>query len=446
MNYLHKGQKGNVNLSTNERTNYEVRQNIFAEFVNCRKNNIIQAMFIVLLVSVMALVINFSTIDRNDSIDNSAVEDSSSNINNLPIAGVSSALFFETLQYSNDLVALNDSNFGVENIFKDKVTASFEESSSETDISLDLKKSLSGNTVNEQALLTTYQCTLQKLNEDILTQDNSLAEKYNELISQIDEFHTLGDEIPALYESVKTAKVCSKANKFNNSLQATYSQVLETASNIHNLYSQYEEEYSDLLQNVEYFNSYVTKLNDISSTTTNNEPTVTLSMRDSGTYTTSYSITSPSIEDISTKYSDFLSFEKSINSIASNSQKIADDFYNEVYYDMVHIGFAEAGCDWFPPEYICYVLNVIENRVESPMFKGDNVHDIIFARGQYAPTWDGNFYKEPTDQAESRVAEYLRGNFETGMPSNVVFQASFKQGNGVWKCVDGIYFCYKNSN
>ena len=84
------------------------------------------------------------------------------------------------------------------------------------------------------------------------------------------------------------------------------------------------------------------------------------------------------------------------------------------------------------------VGSVVLNRVASDDFP-DTIPDVVFQRGQYACTWDGNYDREPTER-NWEVARYLLEN-GTQIPENVVFQAQFKQGP-IWKHIDNQIFCY----
>lgn len=84
------------------------------------------------------------------------------------------------------------------------------------------------------------------------------------------------------------------------------------------------------------------------------------------------------------------------------------------------------------------VGSVVLNRVASDDFP-DTIEGVVFQKGQYACTWDGNYNREPTER-NWEVAEYLLQN-GSQIPEGVVFQAQFKQGR-VWKKIDREIFCY----
>lgn len=89
------------------------------------------------------------------------------------------------------------------------------------------------------------------------------------------------------------------------------------------------------------------------------------------------------------------------------------------------------------------VGQVVVNRANSDDFKQDTIEEVIFAPGQYACTWDGNFDKEPTEAAYKNAEAVLSGDTDIEIPENVVFQAQFTQGSGVWKVIGTEIFCYK---
>lgn len=107
---------------------------------------------------------------------------------------------------------------------------------------------------------------------------------------------------------------------------------------------------------------------------------------------------------------------------------------------MAHLLYAEAGSDWCSDELMYYVGSVALNRVESDIFP-DTLEDVVYQQGQYACTWDGGLYKEPNERAY-RIARDLIENGSV-LPANVVFQAEFTQGSGVYIQEQNMYFCYQ---
>lgn len=112
-------------------------------------------------------------------------------------------------------------------------------------------------------------------------------------------------------------------------------------------------------------------------------------------------------------------------------------YTEEDLYVLSHVIYGEAGnCS---DEAQLGVASVVLNRVRSSMFP-NTIKGVVFDHGQYACTWDGNYYKEPDERAVYNARLILeRGSV---LPHNVVFQAGFSQGSGTYMQIDGIYFCY----
>lgn len=97
-------------------------------------------------------------------------------------------------------------------------------------------------------------------------------------------------------------------------------------------------------------------------------------------------------------------------------------------------------CHTYPDEEQLYVGSVVLNRVNSPDYP-DTVKGVVFQRGQYACTWDGNYYRQPTE-ANWRNARWLLENGSV-LPENVVYQSGGRQGSGVYLRTRYHYYCYR---
>ena len=144
-----------------------------------------------------------------------------------------------------------------------------------------------------------------------------------------------------------------------------------------------------------------------------------------------------SSKEVTSRSSNSLS-EKNTETIEKTDEKINSDDLDL----MARIIYAEAGnCS---DEEQLLVGNVIMNRVADKDYP-NNIHDVIYQKGQYSPTWNGAINKTPSSQAIKNAKRILNG--ERFCPSNVIYQAMFKQGSGVYKSLknpDGTtYFCYK---
>lgn len=108
-------------------------------------------------------------------------------------------------------------------------------------------------------------------------------------------------------------------------------------------------------------------------------------------------------------------------------------------YILAHVICGEAqGCSRELQEA---VGSVVLNRVGHPSYP-NSIEGVVFQRGQYACTWDGNYYRTPT-QTNWEVAEYLLRE-GSQLPDNVIFQAQHKQGSYVYKKIGNEYFCGVN--
>lgn len=85
-----------------------------------------------------------------------------------------------------------------------------------------------------------------------------------------------------------------------------------------------------------------------------------------------------------------------------------------------------------------YTGSVVLNRVASPGFP-NTIREVIFQRGQYQCTWDGNFYREPTDRNWTNARKLLEGG---SVLPNAIFQASTKLGKHVVAHTSNAWYTY----
>lgn len=90
-----------------------------------------------------------------------------------------------------------------------------------------------------------------------------------------------------------------------------------------------------------------------------------------------------------------------------------------------------------------YTGSVVLNRVTSKRYP-NTIYDVVFQRGQYACTWDGNYDKAPSERS-IEAAKYLLEN-GSQIPYYVLYQAEFKQGDGIWLKLGDTYYCYENKD
>ena len=101
---------------------------------------------------------------------------------------------------------------------------------------------------------------------------------------------------------------------------------------------------------------------------------------------------------------------------------------------------AEGGQSNYVSDDMCYYIgSVVLNRVADDRFP-DTIHDVIYQKGQYACIWDGNFQKPVNDRSYEIAYQLLA--YGSVLPKEVIWQAQFKQGNGVYIKEQNMYFCY----
>lgn len=110
------------------------------------------------------------------------------------------------------------------------------------------------------------------------------------------------------------------------------------------------------------------------------------------------------------------------------------------YLTMIIVGEAQ-NCSYQEQMYVGSVaLNRLHNK---KYFNYGSIKEVALAPGQYASFWGAKLaYRDPTD-TNIAVAEELIENGSV-LPENVIFQALFVQGDGVYERINNTYFCYKN--
>lgn len=114
--------------------------------------------------------------------------------------------------------------------------------------------------------------------------------------------------------------------------------------------------------------------------------------------------------------------------------------YSEKDLDILsHVICGEAGSQWLTDEEQLLVGNVVMNRVNSDLFP-NTIEEVVFQPGQYACTWDGNYYRTPDARTIENAKRLLSG--ERFCPTDVLYQSTSVQGNGIYKQIGETYFCY----
>lgn len=149
--------------------------------------------------------------------------------------------------------------------------------------------------------------------------------------------------------------------------------------------------------------------------------------------------TESTTESITESYEETQPITESTESTESTElpTEISKSYTDEDLYILSHVIYGEAsGRSW---EHQIGVGSVVLNRVKDNRFP-NTIKDVVFQKGQYACTRDGNYNKKPNQQAID-VAIYLLEN-GSQYPEYVIFQSQSKQGDSVYKKIGNTYFCY----
>ena len=121
-------------------------------------------------------------------------------------------------------------------------------------------------------------------------------------------------------------------------------------------------------------------------------------------------------------------------------EPVGNDYTNEELDLLARLVYSENGCLGY--RAMLYTGSVVLNRIASSRFP-DTLYDVIYQDGQYEVTWNGGINKKPTDEAYDVAEELLK--YGSVLPSNVIWQAEFEQGDGVYTEIGPTKFCYSNN-
>lgn len=122
--------------------------------------------------------------------------------------------------------------------------------------------------------------------------------------------------------------------------------------------------------------------------------------------------------------------------------------YTSADLDLVsRLLYCEAGASWLTDEFQRLVVSVLVNHVNSPYFP-NTIRECIYHGRDYEPVLTGKIDRVVPDARTIANAKYVLDNGPI-CPENVIYQANFRQGSGVYKqFYDSIlgttsYFCYQ---
>lgn len=123
-----------------------------------------------------------------------------------------------------------------------------------------------------------------------------------------------------------------------------------------------------------------------------------------------------------------------------NHKQIEEQKYTNDELDLVaRVVWSEAGSDWLTDEHQRAIASVVINRVNDDRFP-NSIEGVIYQVGQYGCVYNGMIKQTPNQRAYDN-ARYVLENGIT-IPSNVVWQSQSVQGRGLYKYIQGHYFCY----
>ena len=123
----------------------------------------------------------------------------------------------------------------------------------------------------------------------------------------------------------------------------------------------------------------------------------------------------------------------------------AEALSEEDFFLLCQLIYREAGSPKTSNLDRTLVGNVALNRVDCNYRKAETLKDVIYTKGQYSTAsvlTDNEHIQIPMS---SVLAAYRLAIGNRYCPNNVIFQAQWEQGDGVWKKVNNHYYCYTDS-
>lgn len=124
-------------------------------------------------------------------------------------------------------------------------------------------------------------------------------------------------------------------------------------------------------------------------------------------------------------------------------EELKSSYTEDDLYYLAAVVCREAGGE--SEETQLLVANVVINRVNSSIYP-NTIYGVLTDYMQYGMMWKNGVSfphwanQETIDRCFDIARRILDG--ERVCPDNVLFQAEFEQGSGIYKYIDGFYFCY----
>lgn len=120
--------------------------------------------------------------------------------------------------------------------------------------------------------------------------------------------------------------------------------------------------------------------------------------------------------------------------------EVVKSYSEDDLYWLSRVISAEVGNSTYESKAMCG--QVVVNRVNSPSFKAETIEDVIFSPGQYETVSNGRIYNDPDDESIEVARKILEGTIEIEIPTDVVYQAEFRQGSGIYCQIGNEYYCF----
>lgn len=147
------------------------------------------------------------------------------------------------------------------------------------------------------------------------------------------------------------------------------------------------------------------------------------------------------IEETSTEVTTEVTTEAETEVVTEAPTEEAKQTYSDDdLFWLSHVIAAEVGDSTYESKAMCGL--VIINRVNSSSFKAETIEEVIFSPGQYETVSNGRIYNDPDDESIEVARKILEGTIEIEIPTDVVYQAEFRQGSGIYCQIGNEYFCY----
>ena len=128
---------------------------------------------------------------------------------------------------------------------------------------------------------------------------------------------------------------------------------------------------------------------------------------------------------------------------------VTNGYTDDDLYCLAAVIWQEAGSSYCSDRLQLLVANVVMNRVKSSYFP-DTIREVITYKGAYGTMyWDGVSIPVANDAITQAAIDRCYANAKKILdgyrilPENVIYQAGFVQGSGIYTYEEGMYFCYQ---